>query len=128
MKIRERSENSHFQVSVALLGGGPKIFFSKGVALLRGGSRRSLIPLCILWHRKGQPSVGGRGGVQAGGVGSILLYIGELDGDSTLLGGRMKKIGLNRRALPHALPFMEDSAHVPTSGLFLITTRILICC
>ena len=62
MKIRERSENSHFQVSVALLGGGPKIFFSKGVALLRGGSRRSLIPLCILWHRKGQPSVGGRGG------------------------------------------------------------------
>ena len=50
---------------------------------------------------------GGRGGVHSGGVGSILLYIGELDGDSTLLGGRIKKIGLNRRALPTLSPLWK---------------------
>ena len=99
-----------FRVSVALLGGGPKIFLFERGCLIKGGSRRSLIPLCILCHRKGQPSVwrGGRGGdVHSGGVGSILLYIGELDGDSTLLGGRIKKIGLNRRALPTLSPLWK---------------------
>ena len=53
MKIRERSENFHFQEGrVALLGG-------EGVIL------RRLLTLCILWCRKGQL---GDGGFHSGGV------------------------------------------------------------